>query len=108
LVQVAQHLPDQFRAWFRPHSRRKQLMALIITDNSKQVADRILKDMNRGVTALAGKGMYTGKDHRVLMCALTVTEVGQLKSLVQDEDQRAFVIVSPVREILGQGFAPLE
>ena len=107
-VQVAQHLPDQFRAWFRPHSRRKQLMALIITDNSKQVADRILKDMNRGVTALAGKGMYTGKDHRVLMCALTVTEVGQLKSLVQDEDQRAFVIVSPVREILGQGFAPLE
>ncbi len=108
LVQASEYLPDHFKAWFRHSSRRKQLIALIITDQDQRVADRILNDMNRGVTGLAGKGMYTGKEHRVLMCALTVTEVSQLKSLVQDEDQRAFVIVSPVREILGKGFAPLE
>jgi uncharacterized membrane protein len=95
-------------AWFRPSSRRKQLMALIITDRGEGVSARILKDMNRGVTSLAGKGMYTGHQHEILMCALTVTEVNQLKHLVQEEDDSAFVIVSPVKEILGKGFSPLE
>jgi uncharacterized membrane protein len=101
-------LSNRWQAWFRPHGRRKQLMAIIITDKARAVADRILKDMLRGVTALTGKGMYTGEEHSVLMCALTVTEVGQLKALVNSEDPRAFVIVSPVQEILGRGFSPLE
>ena len=96
------------RAWFRPHRKRRQLMALIITDRTQEVADRVLKDMHRGVTALPGKGMYTGKEHSVLMCALTVTEVGYLKSLVNSTDPHAFVIVSPVQEVLGGGFSPLK
>ena len=101
-------LASRWQAWFRPRGRRGQLLAIIITDNAQAVADRILKDMLRGVTALTGKGMYTGEEHSVLMCALTVTEVNQLKALVHAEDSRAFVIVSPVQEILGKGFSPLE
>lgn len=97
----------RLQVWFRPHRRRQQLMAIIITDRAQAVADRILKDMKRGVTGLPGKGMYTGKEHSVLMCALTVTEVGQLKALVYAEDSRAFMIVSPVQEVLGRGFIPL-
>lgn len=108
LAGVPLRAEGKLAAWFRPHGRRRQLMALIITDNAQQVADRILKDMNRGATGLTGKGMYTGKEHGVLMCALTVTEVGQLKALVKTEDPRAFMIVSPVQEILGTGFAPFE
>jgi uncharacterized membrane protein len=98
---------NKLRPWFRRSSRRQQLMALIITDRGAEVADRILADMRRGVTSLPGKGMYTGKEHYVLMCALTVTEVKQLKALVKNVDPKAFLIVSPVREILGGGFAPL-
>jgi uncharacterized membrane protein len=98
---------DRAGAWFRRSSRREQLMAMIITDREKEVADQILKDMNRGVTSLAGKGMYTGQQHNVLLCALTVTEVNQLKHLVYKEDENAFVIVTPVREVLGKGFQPL-
>jgi uncharacterized membrane-anchored protein YitT (DUF2179 family) len=52
--------------------------------------------------------MYTGEEHSVLMCALTVTEVPQLKSLVRDEDPNAFVIVSPAQEVFGKGFMPLK
>lgn len=99
---------NRMGAWFRPRSRREQLMALIITDRGEEVADRILQNMNRGVTSLTGKGMYTGEQHNILMCALTVTEVGQMKNLVCDVDRNAFVIVSPVREVLGRGFQPLE
>jgi uncharacterized membrane protein len=99
---------SQLKAWFRPQSRRQQMMALIVTDQGHAVAERILKEMNRGVTGLLGKGMYTGSEHTVLLCALTVTEVGQLKHIVSQIDQRSFVIVTPAREVLGRGFSPLE
>ena len=95
-------------ARLRPSRRRRQFLAFIVTDRAQAIADRILRDMRRGVTALTGTGMYTGQAHAVLMCALTVTEVPQLKALVGDEDPHAFVIVSPVQEVLGQGFLPLQ
>jgi hypothetical protein len=97
------------RAWFRPVSaRRKQLLTFIITDQPDKVSTRITKEMNRGATVIAGKGAYTGKEHSVLMVALTVTEVPQLKALVSSTDANAFVIVSPAQEIFGKGFFPLE
>jgi hypothetical protein len=95
------------RLWLYPQHRRKQLLALIITDKTEAVSSRILTDLRRGVTALSGKGMYTGQDRSVLMCALTVTEVHNLKTAVAKEDPQAFVIVSPAQEILGRGFNPL-
>jgi uncharacterized membrane-anchored protein YitT (DUF2179 family) len=81
---------------------------MVITSKAEAVSDRILADLGRGVTALSGKGMYTGSERSVLMCALTVTEVHNLKSSVAREDPQAFVIVSPAQEILGRGFNPLE
>jgi uncharacterized membrane protein len=95
------------RAWFRPSTRREQLLTLVITDQAEAVGQRILSELHRGVTELAGRGMYTGKPHSVLMCALTVTEVHRLESLVRDEDPHAFIIVSPVQEVRGSGFVPL-
>lgn len=96
------------RALLVPRRRRRQLLALIITDKTDSVSSRILTDLKRGVTAIQGKGMYTGKDRSILMCALTITEVHNLKSAVAREDPKAVVIVSPAQEILGAGFAPLE
>lgn len=96
------------RALLVPRRRRRQFLALIITDKTDSVSNRILTDLKRGVTAMQGKGMYTGKDRSILMCALTITEVHNLKTAVAKEDPRAVVIVSPAQEILGGGFAPLE
>ena len=96
------------RARLYPRHRRRQLLALIVTDKAQAVSDRILSDLKRGVTALSGKGMYTGQERLVLMCALTVTEVHNLKAAVASEDPKAFVIVSPAQEVLGLGFNPLE
>ena len=94
-------------AFLAPSHRRKQLMALIITARAEAVAARILSDLRRGVTAISGKGMYTGQDRSVLICALTVTEVHNLKAAVNKEDPTAFVVVSAAQEILGRGFNPL-
>lgn len=95
------------RGWLYPQHRRQQLLALIITDKAEAVSQRILTDLHRGVTALSGKGMYTGQSRSVLICALTVTEAHNLKHAVVSEDPNAFVVVSSAQEILGRGFDPL-
>ncbi|MCI0520222.1 MAG: DUF2270 domain-containing protein [Chloroflexi bacterium] len=100
--------PDGLRAWFRQTRRRQQLLAFIITDKAQDVSALVLKEMRRGMTAMSGVGMYTGHAHSVLMCALTITEVNQLKSLVGQADANAFVIVTPAQEVLGRGFIPLK
>jgi len=93
----------------RPRAhRRQQLLALIITSQPQTVAEQVLKEMQRGVTALHGKGMYTQQEREVLMVALTVTELPHLKALVKEQDPGAFVVVAPAHEVLGKGFQPLE
>jgi len=96
------------RPWFRHTRRRRQLMALIITNKIKEVSLSVMREMMRGVTSLHGTGMYTGEERGVLMCALTITEVAQLKALVYQCDPDAFVIVTPAQEVLGKGFMPLQ
>ena len=95
-------------AWFRPSHKRPQLLTMIITDEHEKVSSQLIKELGRGVTSLAGKGMYTGREHPILLCALTVTEIPLLKSLVSNVDPNAFVIVMPASEVLGFGFMPLE
>lgn len=96
------------RPWYRHSRRRRQLLALIITDIAKEVSAAIFRDMNRGVTSLHGTGMYTGKAHEVLMCAITITEVSHIKTLVREADPKAFLIVIPAQEVLGTGFISLQ
>lgn len=96
------------RAWFRRSHRRQQYLCMIITDQSKEVADEIMAEMHRGVTALKGVGMFSGESHEVLMSAITTTEVEELKRLIKRIDPDAFVVVSQAREVLGRGFVSLE
>ena len=96
------------RGWLYPRQRRKQFLALIITNKNEEVSQRILTDLKRGVTALSGMGMYTRQDRSILVCAVTVTEIHNLKAAVAKEDPQAFVIISPAQEVLGRGFNPLE
>lgn len=78
--------------------------AFIITDKYEQVAKCILKDMDRGVTGLMAKGMYSGADRVMLYCVVSQKEIVQVKEIVAEADPKAFVIVSDAREVLGEGF----
>lgn len=99
---------DRQRAWYRGSGKRAQLVALIIGgQHSEQLSKSILSELHRGVTNLTGTGAYTGQPHPVLLVALTITEVNQLKALVAKHDPEAFVMVMPAQEILGRGFQPL-
>jgi uncharacterized membrane-anchored protein YitT (DUF2179 family) len=82
--------------------------ALIITENCKEVADRILAEMERGVTILNGTGAYTGEARPVLYCVVTRSEVQQLKTIVHEADPKAFMVVGAAHEALGEGFQPFK
>lgn len=76
----------------------------IISNNSEEVAGRILTDLDRGVTVLKGKGMYTGTDREVLFCVLHRGQIPTLKEIVKSIDKNAFITLADVREVLGEGF----
>lgn len=82
-------------------------VATIITTQPEDVAERILADLERGVTDWSGKGMYTGREKHLLLCAVSRAEIVQLKSLVHEADPHAFVIIGQAQEVLGEGFRPL-
>ncbi|MCA9943959.1 MAG: DUF2270 domain-containing protein [Anaerolineales bacterium] len=86
---------------------RKQL-AYVISDNIDAISALLLKELGRGVTLINAKGMYTGKEHGVLMCALEARQKSLLKRLVYKADPKAFVILTPAEDIRGGGFRPLE
>ncbi len=95
------------RSWFVPHRHRRQYLAIIITDKEQEVSQRILNDLRRGVTALTGKGMYTGQSRGVLLCALTVTEINNLRQTIHQVDPQAFVVITQAYSIFGRGFLSL-
>jgi uncharacterized membrane-anchored protein YitT (DUF2179 family) len=82
--------------------------ALIVTGQPDLVAGRILEDMQRGVTVLPGMGGYTGESRTVLYCVVTKAEVSFLKSIVQEADPQAFMVIGQAHEALGEGFQPLK
>ena len=61
--------------------------------------------MHRGTTNLYGFSTFSGKDKRVVMCVVRRNEIVRLKELVKRADEKSFVIVADVREVLGNGFA---
>lgn len=80
----------------------------IISDRSETIAKEMLEKLDRGVTSLKGTGMYTKKDKEVLLCVLHRRQIPALKQLVKKIDERAFVILADVREVLGEGFKSYE
>ena len=79
-------------------------VAYIISDRNKEIANMLVREMDRGVTILHGQGAYTGTEKDVLMCAFKQREIAAIKAAVKDIDPAAFVIVCNAHEVLGEGF----
>lgn len=76
----------------------------IISEKTDAIAEAITRELDRGATALKGKGVYTQTDREVLLTVVNRSEVSTLKEVVYDIDPSAFVILTDVREVLGEGF----
>jgi uncharacterized membrane-anchored protein YitT (DUF2179 family) len=82
--------------------------AMIITDETEKVVLAISDALGRGTTILSGRGGYTQKERPVIFCVVTAGEVIRLKSIVQEADPDAFMVVGQANEALGEGFKPLK
>lgn len=78
--------------------------AFIISKDSKEIMLKIIEELDRGVTVLKGHGGYTGEDKNVLYCIINRVELTKLKRMVYNIDQDAFMIISDVADVLGEGF----
>lgn len=77
---------------------------MIISNESDILRDGITKELDRGVTFLQGKGGYTNEDKNVLLVVVSKKQEVHLKKVIKNIDPSAFIIVSDVHEVLGQGF----
>jgi len=77
----------------------------IISKKSEAISQSILKNLNRGCTALDSHGMFTKQPQSMLMCVVNAKEIVALKQLVYSLDEKAFVVVADVREVMGEGFS---
>ena len=76
----------------------------IISDNSKEIAEILMRDLKRGVTGINGTGMYTKGEKQVLFVVVGKNEIVPLQKMVKEIDKSAFITIADVREVLGEGF----
>ena len=78
---------------------------MIITEDRDELKEAIVNDIKRGVTILDGKGGYTNNDKSILLVVVNnKKQEVSLKKLIKKVDPSAFIIVSDVHEVLGEGF----
>lgn len=78
--------------------------AMIISEKNAEIADKIMLEMDRGVTVLKAYGSYSKAARDVLYCVVAKNELVRLKSAITSVDPHAFVSVSEVHDVLGEGF----
>lgn len=76
----------------------------IISDNSESITKRLLEELDIGVTYMQATGAYSGKEKRVIFCAIRKQLAPKAEEIVKDEDPLAFMIVSSATEIFGEGY----
>ncbi|PQD96925.1 hypothetical protein CYL18_03320 [Pradoshia eiseniae] len=78
--------------------------AFIISESNQEIAKKINEDMERGVTILKGYGSFSKLEKEVIYCVVGKNEIVRLKNLITSVDPHAFVSVSVVHDVLGEGF----
>ncbi len=86
----------------------KSKFCIIITDKGKEISETLIAHSPRGITLLDGHGMYTGKPHNILMTCVKNRQLTQLKHLVREVDDHAFIIINDSAEVRGKGFQALD
>lgn len=79
-------------------------LMIIISDKNEEISRQIEEKVQRGTTGLYGKGMYTGKEKLVLMCAASRGDISKIKVVARKIDPNSFIVITNSREVVGLGF----
>jgi len=78
--------------------------AYILSDKYEDISDEIFKTLKRGNTAIQAKGMFTKKDKKILYVIVEPKEIIILQNIVKNIDPSAFMTITDVRRVVGEGF----
>lgn len=76
----------------------------IISNSPESITERILAELDVGVTHLLGKGAYSKQDKQVIMCVVRKNQGPHVEEIVKQEDKDAFMIITSANEIYGEGY----
>ncbi|GFN30674.1 YitT family protein [Paenibacillus xylaniclasticus] len=76
----------------------------VITNEGHRIASQVTKQLDRGVTLIPAIGAYSGSHKHIVYCVVNRQEVRQLRAVVKSIDPRAFIVISDVHDVLGEGF----
>lgn len=88
--------------------RKSSVQMIVFSDHYAEIADYINKKLDRGVTALNAIGWYSQKDKKVLLILVRRSEMPQITDKIKKVDPRAFVAVTPVSSVYGEGFEEMK
>lgn len=79
-------------------------LVYIISDCQERITDRVLADLDVGVTHLSGAGAYSKKEKKIIMCVVRKSLLPRIEEIVKEEDTDAFMIITSATEIFGEGY----
>lgn len=79
-------------------------LIFIISDESEKITNRLLEELDIGVTFIEGQGAFSRREKRVIMCVMRKQIAPMAEAIVKEEDARAFMIVTSATEIFGEGY----
>jgi len=80
-------------------------LLLIFSDKYEEITQKILFEEKRGATILKGTGAYSGSNRNVVCCAVQKNQYARLKRKIAEVDKNAFIVITNIGEVLGQGFS---
>lgn len=87
---------------------KSSVQILVFSSRNKDIADFVMKKMDRGVTILKGIGGYTGEDKNVLLLMIRSKELPLVTEVIKEIDHDAFVSVVPAKSVYGEGFEEMK
>ena len=84
--------------------RNSTWQIMVFSNKYKEIADTVIHDLNRGVTALDAQGWYSGESKKVLLILVPKPELHTITKVVKELDPTAFVTVSSASTVYGEGF----
>lgn len=79
-------------------------LLFVISDHHELIAERIMNEVDSGVTILDGVGAYSSASKKIIMCAVKKHQAAKVEDVVKEADSSAFMIVSSASEIFGEGY----
>lgn len=78
--------------------------AYIISKCEDAIKERVISELDRGITIFNSEGGYSGEKQNVLFIVVDRRQTTALRRIVRDEDPKAFMILVDVNDVMGDGF----